>query len=84
MRSKQLVCVVSGLDTNHTRILGELSVDAADSIVVNEFEMRMDRTFGNNYVHGAIIIDHTVYRKYGGDDAYIVRLYLSIFNMVSC
>ena len=67
-------------------------VDMADTLVLNEFQHQsaasqgasgQNREFGNNYVHAAMFLDHTMYEKYNGDEGFLVLYHLTMFNMVS-
>ena len=60
-------------------------VDMADTLVLNEFQSRTAsiREFGNNYVHAAMFLDHTMYEKYNGDEGFLVLYHLTMFNIVS-
>lgn len=59
-------------------------VDMADTLVLDEFQPRTtSREFGNNYLHAAIFIDHTMVEKYDGDETFLIRYHLAMFNIVS-
>ena len=62
-----------------------MDVDMADTLVLNEFQSRTasNREFGNNYVHAAMFLDHTMYEKYNGDEGFLVLYHLTMFNIVS-
>eukprot|EP00117_Sycon_ciliatum_P006189 scpid30660/ scgid9837/ A disintegrin and metalloproteinase with thrombospondin motifs 18 len=62
-----------------------MSVDMGDSLVLNEFQRQAaaSREFLNNFIHAAIIADHTMFEKYDGDEGFLSRYLLTMFNMVN-
>ena len=61
-----------------------LNVAYADTMALQLYEPGfVDRTFGQNYVHAAFFIDHTMVEKHNGDENFLIRYHLSMFNIVS-
>lgn len=68
----------------HNTLESTMHVDMADTIILREYQQRTSsREFGNNYVHAAIFVDHTMVEKYDGDERFLIRYHLAMFNIVS-
>lgn len=70
--------------SDNKTLLENMLVDLADTLILDEFQghTAASRQFGENYVHAAIFLDHTMVEKHDGDEVFLLRYHLAMFNIV--